>query len=65
MTIKYLLLKIKPNHVGQWQGRFKSYILEGIFLCAIRYIELNPIRARVVGANGHLPFGRGAALVCT
>jgi putative transposase len=32
-----------------WQGRFASFVLEeGHLLAAVRYVELNPVRARLV-----------------
>jgi putative transposase len=32
-----------------WQGRFKSYVVDHHYLLtAVRYIELNPVRARIV-----------------
>ena len=33
-----------------WQGRFASYPMDETYLlCAARYIELNPVRAKLVG----------------
>ena len=35
-----------------WQGRFKSYAMdESYLLSAVRYIELNPVRAKLVRAG--------------
>ena len=37
-----------------WEGRFKASLVdsEAYLLCCYRYIELNPVRARIVGAPG-------------
>ncbi len=47
-----------------WQGRFSSYPMDDVYLmAAVRYVELNPVRARLVeipelwkfsGASAHV-----------
>ncbi len=45
-----------------WQGRFKSYPLdESYLLAAVRYIELNPVRARLVEDPAAYPWSSAAA----
>jgi putative transposase len=45
-----------------WQGRFLSYPLDGCYLlAAIRYVELNPIRAGVVGKIEDYPWSSARA----
>ncbi len=41
-----------------WQGRYKAAVIdsERYFLICSRYIELNPVRAGVVGAAGEYPW---------
>ncbi|NQT38075.1 MAG: transposase [Planctomycetes bacterium] len=45
-----------------WQGRFASFVLdEPHLLAAARYIELNPVRARLVTAPSEYPWSSAAA----
>jgi len=45
-----------------WQGRFASYVLEESHLiAAVRYVELNPVRARLVIDPGEYPWSSAAA----
>jgi len=41
-----------------WEGRFRSSLIEtdGYLLCCMRYIELNPVRARLVTAAEEYPW---------
>ncbi|MBL6945721.1 MAG: transposase [Rhodospirillales bacterium] len=41
-----------------WEGRYKSSLVdeEGYFLAVSRYVELNPVRARMVGRPGDYPW---------
>ena len=44
------------------QGRFASYVLgEGHLLAAVRYVELNPVRARLVRDPSEYPWSSAAA----
>ncbi len=45
-----------------WQGRFASYVLdEAHLIAATRYVELNPVRARLVRVPGEYPWSSAAA----
>ncbi len=45
-----------------WQGRFKSYPMDGVhFVNAIRYGELNPVRAGIVDCASDYPWSSAAA----
>jgi len=45
-----------------WQGRFASYPMnEPYLLAAVRYVELNPVRARLVESPGSYPWSSAAA----
>ena len=45
-----------------WQGRFASFPLDDAHLyMATRYVELNPVRARLVSEPGDYPWGSAAA----
>ncbi len=45
-----------------WQGRFASFVLdERYLLTAARYVELNPVRARLIKASGRYPWGSATA----
>src|SRR5512136_131394 len=47
-----------------WQGRFSSYPLdEQYLLAAVRYVELNPVRARLVELPWQYPWSSAAAHV--
>ncbi len=47
-----------------WQGRFKSYVMdESYLLAAVRYIELNPVRAKLVSNPADYPWSSAAAHV--
>jgi putative transposase len=47
-----------------WQGRFKSYPMdESYLLSAVRYIELNPVRAKLVREPAAYPWSSAAAHV--
>ncbi len=47
-----------------WQGRFASYVLDEPHLfAATRYVELNPVRARLVGDPAKYPWSSAAAHV--
>ena len=40
-----------------WQGRFASFVMdEPYLLAAARYVELNPVRARLVGSAAEWPW---------
>src|SRR5271157_4765651 len=48
-----------------WQGRFASFVMdEPYLLAAARYIELNPVRARLVRAPGDWPWSSARAHLC-
>jgi putative transposase len=41
-----------------WQGRFSSFVMdEARFIASIRYIERNPVRAKLVTDPGDYRFG--------
>ena len=45
-----------------WQGRFASYVLdEAHLIAAARYVELNPVRARLVRVPGEYLWSSAAA----
>ena len=45
-----------------WQGRFASYVMdEDYLLTAVRYVELNPVRAGLVESPGDYPWSSAAA----
>ena len=45
-----------------WQGRFASYPMnEPYLLAAVRYVELNPVRAGLVKSPGAYPWSSAAA----
>jgi len=45
-----------------WQGRFASFVMEEPYLlAAARYVELNPVRAKLVVAPGDFPWSSAAA----
>ena len=45
-----------------WQGRFASYAMEERYLlAAVRYIEMNPVRAGLVDSPGEYPWSSAAA----
>jgi len=45
-----------------WQGRFHSFVMdEGYLLAAVRYIELNPVRARLVADPAAYPWSSARA----
>ena len=45
-----------------WQGRFASFVIdEGHFLAALRYVELNPVRAGLVENPGDWPWSSAHA----
>jgi putative transposase len=47
-----------------WQGRFASFVLdERYLLTAARYVELNPVRARLINAPSRYPWSSAAAHV--
>jgi len=47
-----------------WQGRFKSYAMdESYLLAAVRYIELNPVRAKLVREPAAYPWSSASAHV--
>jgi putative transposase len=47
-----------------WQGRFKSYAMdESYLLSAVRYIELSPVRAKMVREPASYPWSSAAAHV--
>ena len=47
-----------------WQGRFASFVLdERYLLTAARYVELNPVRAGLIGAPSRYPWSSAAAQV--
>src|SRR5918992_405218 len=47
-----------------WQGRFSSFVMdESYLLAAARYVELNPVRARLVEKPERYPWSSAAAHV--
>ena len=44
------MINFRENWRGYlWQGRFKSFVLDEVYLyMAVRYVERNPVRARIV-----------------
>ncbi len=45
-----------------WQGRFASFVMdEPYLLAAARYVELNPVRARLVACAGDWPWSSARA----
>jgi len=45
-----------------WQGRFSSYVLdEAYLLVAVRYIELNPIKGKIVDSPEKYPWSSASA----
>jgi Transposase and inactivated derivatives len=47
-----------------WQGRFASFVMdESYLLAAVRYVELNPVRARLVREPEVYPWSSAAAHV--
>ena len=47
-----------------WQGRFSSFVMdESYLLAAARYVELNPVRARLVEKPELYPWSSAAAHV--
>ena len=45
-----------------WQGRFASFVMdEPYLLAAARYVELNPLRARLVGSAAEWPWSSARA----
>ena len=45
-----------------WQGRFASFVMdEPYLLAAARYVELNPVRARLVSSPGDWPWSSARA----
>jgi len=45
-----------------WQGRFASFVMdEPYLLAAARYVELNPVRAKLVVAPGEYPWSSARA----
>src|SRR5262245_4311851 len=47
-----------------WQGRFASFVLdEPYLLTAVRYVELNPVRAGLINAPSRYPWSSAAAHV--
>ncbi len=48
-----------------WQGRFASFVMdEPYLLAAARYVELNPVRARVVDHPRRWPWSSARAHLC-
>ena len=46
-----------------WQGRFASFVMdEPYLLAAARYVELNPLRARLVGSAAEWPWSSAGDL---
>jgi putative transposase len=45
-----------------WQGRFASFVMDEAYLLrAVRYVELNPVRAGIVKRPGDYPWSSAAA----
>ena len=45
-----------------WQGRFASFVMdEAYLLAAVRYVELNPVRANLVGNAADWPYSSAQA----
>ena len=45
-----------------WQGRFASFVMDDEYLlAAARYVELNPVRARLVASPGQYPWSSARA----
>ena len=48
-----------------WQGRFASFVMdEPYLLAAARYVELNPVRARLVESPAQWPWSSARAHLC-
>ena len=56
-------INFRENWRGHlWQGRFASYVLDGQYLlAAARYIELNPVRAKLTKHPRVYPWSSAAA----
>jgi len=56
-------INFRENWRGHlWQGRFASYVLDGQYvLTAARYIELNPVRAKLTKKPEDYPWSSAAA----
>lgn len=51
-------------HSHLWQGRFASYPMDDVYLlAAVRYVELNPVRVRLVEKPELWKFSSAAAHV--
>jgi len=49
-----------------WQGRFASFVMdEPYLLAAARYVELNPVRAGLVGSAGEWPWSSAKSHLST
>ncbi len=47
-----------------WQGRFASYPMDEVYLmAAVRYVELNPVKARLVSKSEHWDYSSAASHV--
>ena len=45
-----------------WQGRFASFVMdEAYLLAAARYVELNPVRAKLLAEPGNYPWSSASA----
>lgn len=68
-SLAQLMKQLNQRYVGHinkmqewtgtlWEGRFKSCLLydQSYFLTCMRYIELNPVRANMVGHPGDYPW---------
>ncbi len=48
-----------------WQGRFSSFVMdEPHLIAAVRYVELNPVRAGLAGKAWDYPWSSAAAHLC-
>ena len=56
-------INFRENWRGHlWQGRFSSYVMdEKYLLAAARYVELNPVRARLVADPAEYPWSSARA----
>lgn len=74
-AVSRLMQKLRRRYVGYfnarhqrtgtlWEGRFKSCLVgsDNHVLCCSRYIDLNPVRARMVDDPSKFPWSSGACL---
>ena len=58
---------LKHNRTGGlWEGRYRSFVIENesYWLTCMRYVELNPVRARIVPKSDDYHWSSACAHVC-